>query len=154
MVIDMKSTFRMIWFCFVLAILLFFCPDSAAGRVRDYIVGGQSVELVRHLLIYVGAAVAFISVIGRIAMWFFGKKDKTVISDDEALRLLLCLMAAIAFFCIILESRTKCDFSMFRSGSSLALAVIGSIVAVRAKRPRYVLYYLLVFFATAGILLG
>jgi len=74
-----------------------------------------------------------------------GKCVPVLMPDLKALPFFLVASFLVPFACLELGVATYCDFRAFQCSASFTLFLSGSLVALRAKRYRYILYYLVSF---------
>ena len=119
--------------------------------LSDFILYGSQVPLLRKILVGSGVSVIVIAIACRLAAWRLNKRGIIVVSDAEALPNFLLAMISVPMLCFGFSAATRCDFLDFQAAASLTLFIEGSIVAVRVKKWRYVLYYAALFLLLGGL---
>lgn len=119
--------------------------------IQEFMLYNSHISVVRMALMVVGgmiivAAAAF-AVSRRIS---HRKCDLDIVSDRAALRGFAIAMLLVLVFCWTLMGSVLCDAMPFQTGAMSCLAVVGSVVAIRAKRKRWIIVYWLIWmFASA-----
>ena len=114
--------------------------------IREFMFYDSHVSVVRTALMVIGgmfivAAAAF-AVSRRIS---HRKCDLDIVSDRAALRGFAVAMLLVFVFCWTLMCSVLCNAMPFQAGAMSCLAVVGSVVAIRAKRKRWIIVYLLIW---------
>ena len=114
--------------------------------IREFMFYDPHVSVVRTALVVIGgmiivAAAAF-AVSRRIS---HRKCDLDIVSDRAALRGFAVAMLLVVVFCWTLMCSVHGDAMPFQAGAMSCLAVVGSVVAIRAKRKRWIIVYLLIW---------
>ena len=130
----------------------FLVGTECAHGVRDFIAYSPWVPIVRKISIGSGCAIVAIAVAyGAICKLRYAK-IVVVMSDDTALFFFLVMLVGVTLLCFELASVTHCDFWQLQQSVAFVLSFTGGLVAVRTKRYRYVLYYILLFLLLGGII--
>ena len=114
--------------------------------IREFMFYDPHVSVVRTALVVIGgmiivAAAAF-AVSRRIS---HRKCDLDIVSDRAALRGFAVAMLLVVVFCWTLMCSVHGDAMPFQAGAMSCLAVVGSVVAIRAKRKRWIIVYILIW---------
>ena len=114
--------------------------------IREFMFYDPHVSVVRTALVVIGgmiivAAAAF-AVSRRIS---HRKCDLDIVSDYAALRGFAVAMLLVVVFCWTLMCSVHGDAMPFQAGAMSCLAVVGSVVAIRAKRKRWIIVYILIW---------
>ena len=110
---------------------MFYDPHGSVVRTALVVIGGMIIV----------AAAAF-AVSRRIS---HRKCDLDIVSDRAALRGFAVAMLLVVVFCWTLMCSVHGDAMPFQAGAMSCLAVVGSVVAIRAKRKRWIIVYLLIW---------
>ena len=114
--------------------------------IREFMFYDSHISVVRMALMVVGgmiivAAAAF-AVSRRIS---HRKCDLDIVSDHAALRGFAVAMLLVLVFCWTLMCSVHGDAMPFQAGAMSCLAVVGSVVAIRANRKRWIIVYLIIW---------
>ena len=121
------------------------------GSISRFIAYSPSVPMIRKVLVLSGMFVVLGAIVAGLVQKLRDKTQCCIASDKIALRCLLVAQFLIPFSCFMLASQTQCDILCFQSSAALLLLVTGSIVAVRSRMYRYIIYHLLVFILVGGL---
>ena len=123
-----------------------------AHGVSDFIAYSPRVPIVRKVSIGSGCVIVAIAFVYGAISRLRSVKVVVVMSDETALVFFLVMLIHVPFLCWSLASITHCDFWQFQSSACFLALVVGSLVAVRTKRYRYILYYAILFLLLGGII--
>lgn len=119
-------------------------------RLGGFIAYSPQVPLLRKWLIGCGCAVTSAAVV--LGIWSkLSKRRVMAVSDVDTLSYFSWAMFLVPISCFLLTGTTKCDFLPFQSAASLLLFLSGSIVAVRTRRYKRILYYLILMLVFGGL---
>ena len=136
------------YFVSMFALLLFLCaiiPLSNglfASSIENFIAYSPLVSFVRIMLVSCGCAIVLCSIAYCLLSSVYGMRVLVLMPDRTALFYFFAMLIVLPLSCYELAAVTHCDFWPFQSSASLFLFVYGSFVAVRARRYRYILYFL------------
>jgi len=131
----------------LLAIVAFAWPwfDVGGHCLGHFIAYSPAVPVVRKVLVALGSAMVIFAASWWIAARFRGKCVPLLMPDIKSLPLFLFTSFLIPFTCLELAVATNCDFRAIQCSASFVISLLGSLVAARTKRYRYILYYLVMF---------
>ena len=101
---------------------------------------------VRVALMVIGGVIVIAAVAFAVSRRISHRKcDLDIVSDRAALRGFAVAMLLVLVFCWTLMCSVLCDAMPFQAGAMSCLAVVGSVFAIRAKRKRWIIVYLLIW---------
>ncbi len=117
----------------------------------EFIAGTNSAHVVRKIVVLGGIVMIAISSLYALNAVIRKRHVAVIASDADALTFFLYALPVLSLSCFSISASTHCDFLMLQSATSLFLFLYGSIVAIRAKRYRYIVYYFLEFALLSGL---
>ena len=124
------------------------CFGAAIGRFIAY---SPIVPIVRKSLVALGSLIILSAIAFKLKMRKQKRWLRDYDSDVLALRCFTLLLIIVPFTCNVLAIYTYCDFYFLQCSISLLFFMTGSLVAIRAKRYRYIFYYFILFIALGGL---
>ena len=124
---------------------------SLVVAIRDFIAYSPSVPVVRKILMGCGGMMIVIAVMYGLAAWFLKRRVAVIVSDITALKCFLAALFLIPLICFMLAATASCDFWPFQFSASLMLFMVGSLVAIRTRRHRYIFYYFMQLLLLGGL---
>jgi hypothetical protein len=104
------------------------------------------VSVVRTALMVIGGVIVIAAAAFAVSRRISHRKcDLDIVSDRAALRGFAVAMLLVLVFCWTLMGSVLCDAMPFLAGAMSCLAVVGSVVAIRAKRKRWIIVYWLIW---------
>ena len=118
--------------------------------IREFMFYDSHVSVVRTALMVIGGVIVIAAAAFAVSRRISHRKcDLDIVSDRAALRGFAVAMLFVWVFCWTLMC-SDCDAMPFQAGAMSCLAVVGSVVAIRAKRKRWIIVYWLIWmFASA-----
>ena len=114
--------------------------------IREFMFYDSHVSVVRTALMVIGGVIVIAAVAFAVSRRISHRKcDLDIVSDRAALRGFAVAMLFVFVFCWTLMGTVGCDAMLFQAGAMSCLAVVGSVVAIRAKRKRWIIVYLLIW---------
>ena len=135
--------------CFLMVALPW--PEFAIIWLRNFIAYSPKVPFVRMVFCVSGVVLLASAFLYGLSARLCGKCVPVVMSDFSSLRLFLMLLIAVPVLCFVLAAKTNCCFHQFQCSAAFTLFVFGSLIAVRTKRFRYIIYYLVLFLSLGSI---
>lgn len=119
--------------------------------IREFMIYDSHVSVVRTALMVIGGVIVIAAAAFAVSRRISHRKcDLDIVSDRAALRGFAVAMLLVFVFCWTLMGSVLCDAVPFQAGAMSCLAVVGSVVAIRAKRKRWIIVYWLIWmFASA-----
>lgn len=140
-------------FLYILVALALTCIVSCCfGTVIGHFIAySPIVPVVRKMLVAFGSLIVLSAIVIKLKMQKQKRLLRNCDSDVSALRYFTLLLIIVPFVCNVLAIYTYCDFYFLQCSISLLFFVTGSLVAIRAKRYRYILFYFILFIALGGL---
>lgn len=114
--------------------------------IREFMFYDSHVSVVRTALMVIGGVIVIAAAAFAVSMRISHRKcDLDIVSDRAALRGFAVAMLFVFVFCWTLMGTVGCDAMLFQAGAMSCLAVVGSVVAIRAKRKRWIIVYFLIW---------
>ena len=114
--------------------------------IREFMFYDSQVSIVRTALMVIGGMIIVAAVAFAVSRWISHRKcDLDILSDRAALRGFAVAMLLALVFCMTLMSIVECDAMPLQAGAMSCLALFGSLVAIRAKRKRWIIFYFLIW---------
>ena len=135
--------------CFLMVALPW--PEFVIVPLRNFIAYSPRVPFVRMVFCVLGGVLLTSAFLYGLSARLCGKCVPVVMSDFSSLRLFLMLLIAVPVLCFVLAAKTNCCFHQFQCSAAFTLFVFGSLIAVRTKRFRYIIYYLVLFLSLGSI---
>lgn len=148
----MKPFARMIFvLSFALAAGVEWLIIKYRNPIREFMIYDSHVSVVRTALMVIGGVIVIAAAAFAVSRRISHRKcDLDIVSDRAALRGFAIAMLLVLVFCWTLMGSVLCDAVPFQTGAMSCLAVVGSVVAIRAKRKRWIIVYWLIWmFASA-----
>ena len=119
--------------------------------IREFMIYDSHVSVVRTALMVIGGVIVIAAAAFAVSRRISHRKcDLDIVSDRAALRGFAIAMLLVLVFCWTLMGSVLCYAVPFQTGAISCLAVVGSVVAIRAKRKRWIIVYWLIWmFASA-----
>ena len=136
--------------CFLIIALPW--PEFVIVPLRNFIAYSPRVPFVRMVFCVLGGVLLTSAFLYGLSARLCGKCVPVVMSDFASLRLFLMLLIAVPVLCFVLAAKTDCCFHQFQCSVAFSLFVFGSLIAIRTKRFRYIVYYLFLFLSLGGII--
>ncbi len=120
--------------------------------IREFMFYDSHVSVVRTALMVIGGVIVIAAVAFAVSRRISHRKcDLDIVSDRAALRGFAVAMLLVLVFCWTLMCSVLCDAMPFQAGAMSCLAVVGSVVAIRAKRKRWIIVYFLIWMLTGAL---
>lgn len=142
--------FAVLIVCFLMVALPW--PEFAIVSLRNFIAYSPKVPFVRMVFCVSGGVLLAGAFLYGLFVRLCGKRVPTVMSDFASLRFFLVLLIVVPVLCFVIAANTDCCFYRFQCSAAFSLFVFGSLIAIRTKRFRYILYYLSLFLLLGGII--
>ena len=114
--------------------------------IREFMFYDSHVSVVRTALMVIGGVIVIAAVAFAVSRRISHRKcDLDIVSDRAALRGFAIAMLLVSVFCWTLMGELGCDAMPLQAGAMSCLAVVGSVVAIRAKRKRWIIVYWLIW---------
>ena len=124
--------------------------DYMGKELGKFIAYNQFVPMLRLLCVIIGCTfICFAIVIKVIAS---NRSSCNLVTDACALKCFLVALTIVPLFCFEMAVFTVCDFWQFQCSASFVLFLSGSVVALRVKRYRYIIYYFILFLLFGGLI--
>ena len=137
----------------LLTICVSFLGETGFAQcIRDFIAYSPWVPIVRKMSLGSGCAIVAIAITYGTISKLRSSKVVVVMSDEAALFPLIVVLIDVPLLCCELAVITYCDFWQLQQSVAFVLSFTGSLVAVRSKHYRYVLYYIILFLLFAGLI--
>ncbi|MBR2837820.1 MAG: hypothetical protein IKE55_03470 [Kiritimatiellae bacterium] len=137
----------------LLTICVSFLGETGFAQcIRDFIAYSPWVPIVRKMSLGSGCAIVAIAIAYGTISKLRSSKVVVVMSDEAALFPLIVVLIDVPLLCCELAVITYCDFWQLQQSVAFVLSFTGSLVAVRSKHYRYVLYYIILFLLFAGLI--
>ena len=119
--------------------------------IQEFMIYDSHVSVVRTALMVIGGVIVIAAAAFAVSRRISHRKcDLDIVSDRAALRGFAIAMLLVLVFCWTLMGSVLCYAVPFQTGAMSCLAVLGSVVAIRAKRKRWIIVYWLIWmFASA-----
>ena len=119
--------------------------------IQEFMIYDSHVSVVRTALMVIGGVIVIAAAAFAVSRRISHRKcDLDIVSDRAALRGFAVAMLLVLVFCWTLMGSVLCYAVPFQTGAMSCLAVLGSVVAIRAKRKRWIIVYWLIWmFASA-----
>lgn len=109
-------------------------------------------SVVRTALIVIGGMIIVVAAAFAVSRRISHRKcDLDIVSDRAALRGFAVAMLLVLVFCWTLMCSVDGDAMPFQAGAMSCLAVVGSVVAIRAKRKRWIIVYFLIWMLAGAL---
>jgi ABC-type xylose transport system permease subunit len=113
--------------------------------IREFMFYDSHVSVVRTALMVIGGVIVIAAAAFAVSRRISHRKcDLDIVSDRAALRGFAVAMLLVFVFCWTLMC-SDYDAMPFQAGVMSCLAVVGSVVAIRAKRKRWIIVYWLIW---------
>ena len=136
--------------CFLIIALPW--PEFVIVLLRNFIAYSPRVPFVRMVFCVLGGVLLTSAFHYGLSARLCGKCVPVVMSDFASLRFFLVLLIVVPVLCFVLAAKTYCCFYQFQCSVAFSLFVFGSLIAIRTKRFRYIVYYLFLFLSLGGII--
>ena len=136
--------------CFLMVALPW--PEFVIVPLRNFIAYSPRVPFVRMVFCVLGGVLLTSAFLYGLSARLCGKCVPAVMSDFASLRFFLVLLIVVPVLCFVLAAKTYCCFYQFQCSVAFSLFVFGSLIAIRTKRFRYIVYYLFLFLSLGGII--
>ena len=122
-----------------------------SNPIREFMIYDSHISVVRTALMVIGGVIVIAAAAFAVSRRISHRKcDLDIVSDRAALRGFAIAMLLVLVFCWTLMGSVLCYAVPFQTGAMSCLAVLGSVVAIRAKRKRWIIVYWLIWmFASA-----
>ena len=120
--------------------------------IREFMFYDSQVSIARTALMVTGGLIVVAAVAFAVSRRISHRKcDLDILSDRAALRGFAVAMLLALVFCLTLMSIVGCDAVPLQAGIMSCLALLGSVVAIRAKRKRWIIAYWLIWVLTGAL---
>ncbi|MBQ4385288.1 MAG: hypothetical protein II823_05135, partial [Kiritimatiellae bacterium] len=120
--------------------------------IREFMFYDSHISVVRMALMVIGGVIVIAAAAFAVSRRISHRKcDLDIVSDRAALRGFAVAMLLVFVFCWTLMCSVRCDAMPFQAGAMSCLAVVGSVVAIRAKRKRWIIVYFLIWTLTVAL---
>ena len=120
--------------------------------IRKFMFYDSHVLVVRTALMVTGGLIVVAAVAFAVSTRISHRKcDLDILSDRAALRGFAVAMLLVLVFCWTLMCMVGCDAVPLQAGAMSCLALLGSVVAIRAKRKRWIIAYWLIWMLFAAL---
>jgi hypothetical protein len=114
--------------------------------IWEFMFYDSHVSVVRTALMVIGGVIVIAAVAFAVSRRISHRKcDLDIVSDRAALRGFAVAMLLLFVFCWTLMCSVHGDAMPFQAGAMSCLVVVGSVVAIRAKRKRWIIVYWLIW---------
>ena len=114
--------------------------------IREFMFYNSQVSIVRTALMVTGGLIVVVAAAFAVSRRISHRKcDLDIVSDRAALRGFAVAMLFVFVFCWTLMGELGCDAMPLQAGAMSCLALFGSLVAIRAKRKRWIIVYWLIW---------
>ena len=114
--------------------------------IREFMFYDSHVSVVRTALMVIGGVIVIAAVAFAVSRRISHRKcDLDIVSDRAALRGFAIAMLLVSVLSRTLMGVLGCDAMPLQAGAMSCLAVVGSVVAIRAKRKRWIIVYWLIW---------
>ncbi len=120
--------------------------------IREFMFYDSHVSVVRTALMVIGGVIVIAAAAFAVSRRISHRKcDLDIVSDRAALRGFAVAMLLASVFCLTLMSVVRCDAVPLQAGAMSCLALLGSVVAIRAKRKRWIIVYFLIWMLVGAL---
>ena len=120
--------------------------------IREFMFYNTQVSIVRTALMVTGGLIVVVAAAFAVSRRISHRKcDLDIVSDRTALRGFAVAMLLVLVFCLTLMSVVGCDAVPLQAGAMSCLALFGSVVAIRAKRKRWIIVYFLIWMLVGAL---
>ena len=114
--------------------------------IREFMFYDSHVSVVRTALMVIGGVIVIAAAAFAVSRRISHRKcDLDIVSDRAALRGFAIAMLLVLVFCWTLMCELGCDAMPLQAGAMSCLAVVGSVFAIRAKRKRWIIVYIIIW---------
>ena len=114
--------------------------------IREFMFYDSHVSVVRTALMVIGGVIVIAAAAFAVSRRISHRKcDLDIVSDRAALRGFAVAMLLVLVFCWTLMCELGCDAMPLQAGAMSCLAVVGSVFAIRAKRKRWIIVYIIIW---------
>ena len=123
-----------------------------SNQIREFMFYDSQVSIVRTALMVTGGLIVVAAAAFAVSRRISHRKcDLDIVSDRAALRGFAIAMLLVLVFCWTLMGALGCDAMPLQAGAMSCLALFGSLVAIRAKRKRWIIVYFLIWILTGAL---
>ena len=123
-----------------------------SNPIREFMFYNSQVSIVRTALMVTGGLIVVVAAAFAVSRRISHRKcDLDIVSDRAALRGFAVAMLLASVFCLTLMSVVGCDAVPLQAGAMSCLTLLGSVVAIRAKRKRWIIVYFLIWMLVGAL---
>lgn len=124
--------------------------DYMGKELGNFIAYSQFVPTFRLVCVIIGCALICCAIIIKILA--SNRSSCNLVTDACALKCFLVALIIVPLSCFEMAVITFCDFWQFQCYASFVLFLSGSVIALRVKRYRYIIYYFILFLLFGGLI--
>lgn len=128
---------------YVIALFMFvffyYACFHCGAAIGDFIACSPLATIVRHFVFGLGCLTIGVALAIKT---LHRRETPALMSDDAAVKYFAAALFLVPSSCFVFAATTRCDFLGFQVSSAIVLFLFGCHVALRAKRRRMVLVYI------------